>query len=48
LDRFFPAAEDPGPPGVEMELLHNNPGEGHLPDPDGVRDAVDRAERRCT
>ena len=31
LDRFFPAIPDGE--GVPMEILHNNPGEGHLPDP---------------
>ena len=45
LDRFFPAVEEPAA-GVEMEILHNNPGEGHLPIRTAFRDAVDGASRR--
>jgi len=48
LDRFFPDGEEPAaePAGVAMQILHNNPGEGHLPIRAAFRDAVDKAERR--
>ncbi len=51
LDRFFPvespeeaAAGTPG--GIELEILHNNPGEGHLPIRAAFRDAAAGASRR--
>jgi cardiolipin synthase len=44
LDRFFPAAPDGG--GVPVEILLNNPGEGHLPIRTAFRSAVDGAQRR--
>ena len=45
LERFFPAVDEPAA-GVEMEILHNNPGEGHLPIRTAFREAVDGASRR--
>jgi cardiolipin synthase len=44
LDRFFPPIEDG--PGLQMEILHNNPGEGHLPIREAFRLAADQATRR--
>jgi cardiolipin synthase len=44
LDRFFP--EPPGGDGVTMQILANNPGEGHLPIRTAFRQAVDGAQRR--
>jgi cardiolipin synthase A/B len=44
LDRFFPAIEDG--PGIEMEILHNNPGEGHRPIGAAFEAAVRDAKRR--
>src|SRR4029077_8652499 len=56
LDRFFPAvagagADEPAASaapagGVEMRILANNPGEGHLPIRTAFRDAVNGAQRR--
>jgi cardiolipin synthase len=56
LDRFFPAvagagADEPAAGaapagGVEMRILANNPGEGHLPIRTAFRDAVNGAQRR--
>src|SRR4029077_18357746 len=49
LDRFFPMASGaPSGPagGVLMEILHNNPGEGHLPIRTAFREAVTGAQRR--
>ncbi len=49
LDRFFPGpAGDIGgsTPGVAMEILHNNPGEGHHPITVAFRAAVRDARRR--
>jgi cardiolipin synthase A/B len=46
LDRFFPALTEPPRGGVTMEILHNNPGEGHLPIRTAFREAVDGAQRR--
>jgi cardiolipin synthase len=44
LDRFFPAP--PSGDGVRMEILLNNPGEGHLPIRTAFRAAVADANRR--
>jgi cardiolipin synthase len=44
LDRFFPAPPDGD--GVPMEILLNNPGEGHLPIRTAFRAAVANANRR--
>jgi cardiolipin synthase len=44
LDRFFPEIDDG--PGVRVEILHNNPGEGHLPIRVAFRIAVEQATRR--
>src|SRR5436190_445684 len=44
LDRFFP--ELPDADGVTIEILANNPGEGHLPIRTAFREAVDGAQRR--
>jgi cardiolipin synthase len=51
LDRFFPmapasttAGDTDG--GALMEILHNNPGEGHLPIRTAFREAVSGAQRR--
>jgi cardiolipin synthase len=44
LDRFFPALADGD--GVRMEILANNPGEGHLPIRAAFLDAVRGATRR--
>jgi cardiolipin synthase len=44
LDRFFPAP--PPGDGVPMEILLNNPGEGHLPIRTAFRAAVAGANRR--
>ena len=47
LDRFFPPIPEPvAAEGVAMEILHNNPGEGHLPIRTAFREAVDGAQRR--
>ena len=47
LDRFFPPIAAPAVgEGVEMEILANNPGEGHLPIRTAFREAIDGAERR--
>jgi cardiolipin synthase len=44
LDRFFPDLPDGD--GITMEILANNPGEGHLPIRTAFREAVDGAHRR--
>jgi cardiolipin synthase len=44
LDRFFPPIEDGD--GTRMEILLNNPGEGHLPIRAAFLDAVNGATRR--
>jgi cardiolipin synthase len=44
LDRFFPAIEDGQ--GIDMEILHNNPGEGHRPIRAAFEAAVRDASRR--
>jgi cardiolipin synthase len=44
LDRFFPRIDDG--PGTRVEILHNNPGEGHLPIRAAFRAAVRDATRR--
>ena len=44
LDRFFP--ETPDGAGLALEILLNNPGEGHLPIRTAFRAAVAGAERR--
>jgi len=44
LDRFFPDVADGD--GVTMQILANNPGEGHLPIRTAFREAVDGAQRR--
>jgi cardiolipin synthase A/B len=47
LDRFFPRIPElSAGEGVEMEVLANNPGEGHLPIRTAFREAVDGAQRR--
>jgi cardiolipin synthase len=48
LDRFFPTplAGEEGVEGVAMEILHNNPGEGHLPIRSAFREAVAGAQQR--
>jgi cardiolipin synthase len=44
LDRYFPPLADGD--GTRIQILHNNPGEGHLPIRDAFRDAVAGATRR--
>ena len=44
LDRFFPQITDG--PGTRMQILHNNPGEGHLPIRAAFQGAVDGATER--
>ena len=44
LDRYFPI--QPDGPGVEMEILANNPGEKHLPIAPAFQAAIDGATRR--
>jgi cardiolipin synthase A/B len=44
LDRFFP--EQPTGDGVRMEILLNNPGEGHLPIVAAYKEAIAGARRR--
>ncbi len=44
LDRFFP--EQPTGDGVLMEILANNPGEGHLPIVAAYKEAIAGARRR--
>jgi cardiolipin synthase A/B len=44
LDRYFPPLADGD--GTQMQILHNNPGEGHLPIRDAFREAVAGATRR--
>jgi cardiolipin synthase len=44
LDRYFPAL--PGGPGTRLQILHNNPGEGHLPIKAAFQAAVDAATDR--
>lgn len=44
LDRFFPATPDGA--GLGLEILLNNPGEGHLPIATAFRAAVAGAQRR--
>ena len=44
LDRYFPV--QPAVPGVEMEILANNPGEKHLPIAPAFQAAIDGATRR--
>ena len=44
LDRYFPV--QPDGPGVEMEILLNNPGEKHLPIAPAFQAAIDGATRR--
>jgi cardiolipin synthase A/B len=46
LDRFFPPIDFAEGAGVQMEILHNNPGEGHLPIRSAFLDAVRGATRR--
>jgi cardiolipin synthase len=44
LDRFFPAIPDAD--GIPIEILHNNPGEGHRPIRAAFLDAIRGAQRR--
>ena len=44
LDRFFPPIPDGA--GTRMQILHNNPGEGHLPIKVAFQAAVDAATER--
>lgn len=44
LDRFFPAI--PEGDGIVMEILHNNPGEGHRPIRAAFLEAIHGAQRR--
>jgi cardiolipin synthase A/B len=57
LDRFFPVASvteagraagasDAGRDAIELEILHNNPGEGHLPIRTAFREAAAGATQR--
>jgi cardiolipin synthase A/B len=44
LDRYFP--EQPAEAGVAIQILHNNPGERHLPIEPAFREAIETASRR--
>ncbi|HET8786526.1 MAG TPA: phospholipase D-like domain-containing protein [Candidatus Limnocylindrales bacterium] len=44
LDRYFPPLSDG--PGTTLQILHNNPGEGHLPIRAAFQRAVDGATQR--
>ncbi|MFL5685697.1 MAG: phospholipase D-like domain-containing protein [Chloroflexota bacterium] len=46
LDRFFPSIADATGTGTRMQILHNNPGEGHLPIKAAFQTAVDGATDR--